>query len=271
MATKSQLKQYFETGKIPTQAQFGELIDYIAPMVDDNNNNNKTIIFGDNTEPFIDGFRIINTTVDNKRYTYYLFTMTSKNLSDNVIPYFIIRGSVVKNGNGKVAAEIHILSNLEVKTYVNEGAGALTATDDVILAIIKNYSYVPLISENIQSYCETPTVSVDNIVPGPGTYSLYDTFADSRMLIKFYITIIDSKLVPYKFERFSQITMTSPMKYETGTIKSLDNAQINKLTINPGSNFSAVGNLLTADNFTIKANDTLTFKPTDNFTIKPND
>ena len=40
MATKSQLKQYFETGKIPTQAQFGDLIDYIAPMVDDNNNNN---------------------------------------------------------------------------------------------------------------------------------------------------------------------------------------------------------------------------------------
>lgn len=44
MATKSQLKTYFETGNIPTQAQFGELIDYIAPMVDDNNNN-KTIIF----------------------------------------------------------------------------------------------------------------------------------------------------------------------------------------------------------------------------------
>ena len=28
MATKAQLKQYFETGKIPTAAQFGELIDY---------------------------------------------------------------------------------------------------------------------------------------------------------------------------------------------------------------------------------------------------
>ena len=45
MATKSQLKQYFETGKIPIQAQFSELIDYIAPIIDDNNNNNKTIIF----------------------------------------------------------------------------------------------------------------------------------------------------------------------------------------------------------------------------------
>lgn len=27
MAIKSQLKQYFETGKIPTQSQFAELID----------------------------------------------------------------------------------------------------------------------------------------------------------------------------------------------------------------------------------------------------
>ena len=28
MVTKAQLKKYFETGKIPTAAQFGELIDY---------------------------------------------------------------------------------------------------------------------------------------------------------------------------------------------------------------------------------------------------
>ena len=36
MATKAQLKQYFETGKIPTQAQFGELIDFIQPLISDN-------------------------------------------------------------------------------------------------------------------------------------------------------------------------------------------------------------------------------------------
>ena len=33
MATKSQLKTYFETGKIPTQAQFGELIDSIFNII----------------------------------------------------------------------------------------------------------------------------------------------------------------------------------------------------------------------------------------------
>ena len=253
MATKSQLKQYFETGEIPTQAQFGELIDYIAPMIDDNNNNNKTIIFGDNTKPFIDGFRIIHTTVDNTRYAYYLFTMTSKNVSANsVIPYFIIRSSVANNGNGEIATEIHILSNLEVRTYVSKGAGALTATNDIILAIIKNYSYVPLINENIPSYCETPTVSVNSIVPGPGTYTLYTNVSNNKILYKYYITIIDSKLVLYKFERLSHMELVDSMKYDIGIIKSLDNDQIDKLTINPGSNFSALGNLITTNNFTIK-------------------
>ena len=33
MATKSQLKKYFETGKIPTQAQFGDLIDSIFNII----------------------------------------------------------------------------------------------------------------------------------------------------------------------------------------------------------------------------------------------
>lgn len=257
MATKSQLKQYFETGKIPTQAQFGELIDYIAPMVDDNNNNNKTIIFGDNTKPFIDGFRIIHTTVDNTRYAYYLFTMTSKNVSaNNVIPNFIIRSSIVNNGNGKIATGIHILSSSEVRTYVSEGADALTATDDIILAIIKNYSYVSLINENIPSYCETPTVSVNNIVPGPGTYTLYTNVANNKILRKYYITTIDSKidskLVLYKFEHFSQTNLASSIKYDIGIIKSLDDDQINKLTIDPNSNFSALAGLITTDNFTIK-------------------
>ena len=252
MATKSQLKQYFETGKIPTQAQFGELIDYIAPMVDDNNNNNKTIIFGDNTKPFIDGFRIIHTTVDNVRYAYYLFTMTSKNVSANsIIPYFIIRSSVANNDNGEIATEIHILSNLEVKTYVSKGAGALTATNDIILAIIKNYSYVPLINENIPSYCETPSVP-DSIVPGPGTYTLYINVSGNKILCKYYITIIDSKLVLYKFERFSNTDLVGSMRYEIGIIKSLNDDQINKLTIDPNSNFTALGSLITTNNFTIK-------------------
>ena len=47
MATKSQLKQYFETGKIPTQAQFGELIDFVQPLISDDSRDrpNQTLRF----------------------------------------------------------------------------------------------------------------------------------------------------------------------------------------------------------------------------------
>lgn len=42
------------------------------------------------------------------------------------------------------------------------------------------------------------------------------------------------------------------MIHEIGIIKSLADDQIDKLTINPSSNFSALANLITTNNFTIK-------------------
>lgn len=52
MATKSQLKQYFETDKIPTQAQFGELIDFFMPQSSDDagERSNQTLKFGQDDE-----------------------------------------------------------------------------------------------------------------------------------------------------------------------------------------------------------------------------
>ena len=42
------------------------------------------------------------------------------------------------------------------------------------------------------------------------------------------------------------------MIYEIGIIKSLDDDQINKLTIDPNSNFLALAELITTNNFAIK-------------------
>lgn len=65
MATKSQLKQYFETGKIPTQAQFGELIDFFMPQPSDDagQRSNQTLKFGQDDEienPIINGLRTVH-------------------------------------------------------------------------------------------------------------------------------------------------------------------------------------------------------------------
>lgn len=47
MATKKELKEYFSTGKIPTAAQFGELIDYnnVITIVPEYNTSNLWISF----------------------------------------------------------------------------------------------------------------------------------------------------------------------------------------------------------------------------------
>lgn len=61
-------------------------------------------------------------------------------------------------------------------------------------------------------------------------------------------------MVLYKFERFIHMNLAGSIKYwnEIGIIKSLDDDQIDKLTINPSSNFITLENLMTTDNFTIK-------------------
>ena len=114
-----------------------------------------------------------------------------------------------------------------------------------ITTFLANYTKI----ENIPSYCETP-VSGSSIVPGPGTYTLYNDVNNIKQLVRYYITIIDSRLVLYKFERFTYFPVTNSMIYDIGTIKSLDNDQINKLTIAPNSNFIALANLI-ANNFVI--------------------
>lgn len=47
MATKAYLKQYFETGKIPTQAQFGELINSFIniPSLNTEDRGNQNLFF----------------------------------------------------------------------------------------------------------------------------------------------------------------------------------------------------------------------------------
>lgn len=96
MATKSQLKQYFEIGKIPTQSQFGELIDFIQPLISDDvtDRPNQTLLFGGDTpNPIINGLRIIHYYEDfNTIYNYWIFTNEAGgNQSGISIPMFVIK------------------------------------------------------------------------------------------------------------------------------------------------------------------------------------
>ena len=154
----------------------------------------------------------------------------------NNIPEVIIR---VPNGTSK--ADSTYDSQVQ---QIRESTGRPTN----ITTFLANYTK----NENIPSYCETP-VSVNSIVSGTGIYTLYSSGANNnKLLIKFYITIIDSKLVLYKIERFTQFALAASMIHEIGIIKSLGDDQIDKLTIDPNSNFTALASLITTNNFTIK-------------------
>lgn len=96
MATKSQLKQYFETGKIPTQAQFGELIDafMLQPSDDAGQRSNQTLKFGQDDEienPIINGLRTIHYKEnDTNIYNVWIFTNYNVNDAGIAVPLFIM-------------------------------------------------------------------------------------------------------------------------------------------------------------------------------------
>lgn len=68
MANKSQLKEYFKSLKIPTEAQFGTLIDSFInnPSTDITERPNQNLFFGNGEEnPYIQGIRTISRADDN--------------------------------------------------------------------------------------------------------------------------------------------------------------------------------------------------------------
>ena len=157
------------------------------------------------------------------------------------------------------AKQISLVNNIpEVTIRVPNGTSRADSTYDNQVQQIRESTGKPTnittflanyTKNDIPSYCETP-VSANSIIPGPGTYTLSIRLT-YKMFIKFYITIFDSRWVLYKFERVARMNSTA-LTYEIGIIKSLNDDVIDRLTINPGSTFNALGTLMDANNFTIK-------------------
>ena len=100
MATKSQLKQYFETGKIPTQAQFGELIDSLlsVPSEDTMDRPNQNLFFGNGEEnPYMQGIRTIGMNIGTDVINMWIFTTHNANDAKLAIPMFILSRSSTTN------------------------------------------------------------------------------------------------------------------------------------------------------------------------------
>lgn len=135
MATKSQLKQYFETGKIPTQAQFGELIDSIFNIINSSDGSIKINSDENNIKLSINNCRILHGLYTNQiSVSLYLFFNNDIKNGTKPVPVFIIF-STVNNLINHVNANIkYAVPNVTLlKSMTDDNLDYLTASLDVII------------------------------------------------------------------------------------------------------------------------------------------
>lgn len=135
MATKSQLKQYFETGKIPTQAQFGNLIDSIFNII--GSPDGSLNINGDenNIKLSIKNYRSLHGVYTSQSsVSLHLFFNNDIKNGTKPVPVFIIF-STVNNLINPVNANIkYAVPNVTLlKSMTDDNLDYLTASLDVII------------------------------------------------------------------------------------------------------------------------------------------
>lgn len=150
MATKSQLKQYFETGKIPTQAQFGNLIDSIFNII--GSPDGSLNINGDenNIKLSIKNYRSLHGVyMSQLSVSLHLFFNNDIKNGTKPVPVFIIY-STVNNLTNSVNANIkYAVPNVSLlKSMTDDELDYLTASLDVIIQRFTNlkipyYDLVP--------------------------------------------------------------------------------------------------------------------------------
>jgi hypothetical protein len=135
MATKSQLKQYFETGKIPTQAQFGNLIDSIFNIIGspdgslDINSDENNIKLSIKNHRSLHGLYMSQLSVSLDLF----FNNDIKN-GTKPVPVFIIFSAVNNLTNSPYTSIQYAVPNMTLlKSMTDDRLDYLTASLDVII------------------------------------------------------------------------------------------------------------------------------------------
>lgn len=135
MATKSQLKQYFETGKIPTQAQFGNLIDSIFNII--GSPDGSLNINGDenNIKLSIKNYRSLHGIFASQlSVSLHLFFNNDIKNGTKSVPVFIIFSTVSNLTNSANADIKYAVPNATLlKSMTDDKLDYLTASLDVII------------------------------------------------------------------------------------------------------------------------------------------
>lgn len=154
MATKSQLKQYFETGKIPTQAQFGELIDSFIniPYQNTEDRGNQNLFFGNGEEnPYIQGVRTVSKIVSTKVITMFIFSTHNNNDIASSFPLFILNRTSTEAASlndAQATLRYCIPNKFNIDTFIMQGLDCDNSTDDEIITELSNWEFKPFEKDN---------------------------------------------------------------------------------------------------------------------------
>lgn len=135
MATKSQLKQYFETGKIPTQAQFGELIDSIFNIIGSPDGSLNINSDENNIKLSIKNYRSLHGVyMSQLSVSLHLFFNNDIKNGTKSVPVFIIFSTVNNLTNSANANIKYAVPNVTLlKSMTDDNLDYLTASLDVII------------------------------------------------------------------------------------------------------------------------------------------
>lgn len=133
---KAALKAYFQTGKIPTQSNFADLIDSVMNIPDGGEDSTLVLGNGDkNGAPYVNGYRFVNNRDSN---TYLIISCWDNDLSDNV-PVLLFYFPTDSPSTNPDTITYHVLTSAEVNDMYQELGGTFNeASDDKVVSAI-NY------------------------------------------------------------------------------------------------------------------------------------
>lgn len=154
MATKSQLKTYFEKGDIPTSTQFGELIDSLlsVPSEDTMDRPNQNLFFGNGEEnPYIQGIRTISRANDTNVINMWIFTTHNVNDAKLAIPMFILARSSTTNPSLLPTTQTLrycIPTKVNIDDFVNAALDCNTSADSELMIQLNTWEFKPFEKED---------------------------------------------------------------------------------------------------------------------------
>lgn len=149
MATKSQLKTYFEKGDIPTSTQFGELIDSLlsVPSEDTMDRPNQNLFFGNGEEnPYIQGIRTISRANNTNVINMWIFTTHNVNDAKLAIPMFILARSSTTNPSLLPTTQTLrycIPTKVNIDDFVNAALDCNTSADSELMIQLNTWEFKP--------------------------------------------------------------------------------------------------------------------------------